>query len=144
MSLWRYKPDLDALNRRSEHTLVERLGIRFVDTGPDWLTASMPVDERTRQAYGILHGGATLALAETVGSVAGNLCVDAERYVCVGLEINANHIRPVRGGVIRATARALHLGSRTQVWEIRVHDERDRLICAARLTLAVVARSLPG
>lgn len=140
MSIWCLPPDLAALNRHGKHTLVSRLGIRYVAASPDSLTAAMPVDERTRQPYGILHGGATLALAETVGSVAGNLCVDPKRFVCVGLEINANHIRPVRSGEVRAIARPLHLGARTQVWEIRVQDERGRLISAARLTLAVVAR----
>lgn len=141
MSIWRLEPDLEALNRRGEGTLVSRLGIRYVAVGADSLTAAMPVDERTRQPYGILHGGATLALAETVGSVAGNLCVDPERSICVGLEINANHIRPVRSGEVRATARPLHLGARTQVWEIRIADEHARLVSAARLTLAVVERA---
>jgi len=140
MSIWHAEPDLDELARRGEGTLVSHLAIRYVAAGPDWLTAAMAVDARARQPYGILHGGASAALAETVGSAAGNLCVDADRFVCVGLEINANHVRPVREGEIRATARPLHLGGRTQVWDIRIVDARDRLVCVSRLTLAVIAK----
>jgi len=140
VSIWHGKPDLDALNRRGDGTLVAHLGIRYVDIGPDSLTAVMEVDERTRQPYGILHGGASVALAETVGSAAGNLCVDPDRFLCVGLEINANHVRPVRNGHVRATARPLHRGSRTQVWDIGIVDERGRAVCLSRLTLAVTAR----
>jgi len=140
MSIWHEEPDLHALARRGEGTMVAHLGIRYVDAGPDWLTAAMAVDARARQPYGILHGGASVALAETVGSAAGNLCVNPERSVCVGLEINANHVRTVRAGEIRATARPLHLGGRTQVWDIRIVDGRDRLVCVSRLTLAVIAK----
>ncbi len=99
----------------------------------------MPVDERTRQPYGILHGGASVVLAETLGSSAGNLCVDTGKQVCVGLEINANHVRAVRSGTVTGTARALHVGRSTQLWEIRIEDEQGRLVCISRLTLAVVA-----
>lgn len=130
--------DLEALDALSRNSLVEHLGIVFTAAGEDWLQASMPVDARTRQPYGLLHGGASVVLAETLGSMAGNLCVDDQRYMCVGLEINANHLRAVRGGLVTGTARALHLGRTTQVWEIRIENEQGKPTCIARLTNAVV------
>ncbi|MDQ3287130.1 MAG: hotdog fold thioesterase [Pseudomonadota bacterium] len=117
---------------------MESLGIVFTELGPDYLRATMPVDARTYQPYGLLHGGASVLLAETLGSTAGNLCVPEGR-ICVGLEINANHLRAVREGTVTGTARALHVGGRTQVWEIRIEDDHGRLACMSRLTLAVVA-----
>ncbi|MEN1958323.1 hotdog fold thioesterase [Luteimonas sp. MJ204] len=137
-SIFRRGLDLAALNALSRGTAIEALGIEFVDIGDDHLVATMPVDARTRQPYGLLHGGASVLLAETLGSSAGNMCV-AEGEVCVGLEINANHVRAAREGVVRGTARALHIGRSTQVWEIRIEDARGRLACISRLTLAVVA-----
>lgn len=129
---------LDELNRLSRGTLIEHLGIVFTGAGEDWLQATMPVDERTRQPYGLLHGGASVVLAETLGSSAGNLCVDTASQVCVGLEINANHLRAARTGVVTGTARALHVGRTTQVWEIRIENEAGKPVCFSRLTLAVV------
>ncbi|MCH1909967.1 hotdog fold thioesterase [Stenotrophomonas acidaminiphila] len=129
---------LDELNRLSRGTLIEHLGIVFTAAGDDWLQATMPVDERTRQPYGLLHGGASVVLAETLGSSAGNLCVDTASQVCVGLEINANHLRAARSGVVTGTARALHVGRTTQVWEIRIDNEAGKPVCVSRLTLAVV------
>jgi uncharacterized protein (TIGR00369 family) len=129
---------LDELNRLSRGTLIDHLGIVFTGAGEDWLQATMPVDERTRQPYGLLHGGASVVLAETLGSSAGNLCVDTASQVCVGLEINANHLRAVRTGVVTGTARALHVGRTTQVWEIRIENEAGKPVCISRLTLAVV------
>jgi len=131
--------DVAALNALSADTVIAQLGIVFTAAGEDWLQATMPVDARTHQPYGILHGGASVVLAETVGSSAGNLCVDTAQHICVGLEINANHVRAKREGVVTATARALHLGRSTQIWDIRIEDEQGRLVCASRLTLAVVA-----
>lgn len=128
--------DLNALSRG---TAMEPLAIEFTALGADFLTATMPVDGRTKQPYGLLHGGASVLLAETLGSTAGNLCC-REGYVCVGVEINANHLRGVRAGSVTGTARPLHVGGRTQVWEIRIEDDRGRLACVSRLTLAVVAR----
>ena len=128
--------DLNALSAR---TAMIPLGIEFSELGPDFLRATMPVDERTRQPYGLLHGGASVLLAETLGSTAGNLCVPDDR-ICVGIEINANHVRGVRDGVVTGTARPLHVGASTHVWEIRIEDARGRLVCVSRLTLAVVAR----
>lgn len=133
------RPELDELNAFSQDTAIQALGIVFTAAGDDWLQATMPVDGRTRQPYGLLHGGASVLLAETLGSSAGNLCVPPDR-VCVGLEINANHVRAVRAGQVTGTARPIHIGARTQVWEIRVEDDRGRLCCVSRLTLAVVPR----
>jgi uncharacterized protein (TIGR00369 family) len=129
---------LEALNALSRGTAMEPLGIVFTELGPDYLRGTMPVDARTRQPYGLLHGGASVLLAETLGSTAGGLCVEAGQGV-VGIEINANHLAGVREGVVTGTARALHVGRSTQVWEIRIEDERARLACISRLTLAVIA-----
>ena len=136
--VFRAPVSIDALNARSRGTLIEHLGIVFTEAGEDWVRATMPVDPRTRQPYGLLHGGASVALAETLGSVAGNLCVDIARETVVGLEINANHVRAMRGGVVTGTARALHVGRSTQLWEIRIENDEGKLVCVSRLTLAVV------
>ncbi len=124
----------------SRNTLVEHLDIRITEIGPDYLRATMPVSPRTHQPMGVLHGGASVALAETVGSVAANLCVDPATHVCLGQEVNANHLRPVSSGLVTATARPYHLGSRSQVWQIEIRDARDKLVCVSRLTMAVVER----
>src|SRR5690606_9664281 len=137
--IFRAPVDLDALNRLSQGTLIEHLGIVFTAAGEDWLRATMPVEPRTRQPYGLLHGGASVVLAETLGSSAGNLCLDTRRQMAVGLEINANHLRAVREGVVTGTAKAVHVGRSTQVWDIRIEDGRGRPACGSRLTLAVVA-----
>lgn len=137
-TLFRRSVDPEHLNELSHDTAIAALGIVFTEVGPDFLRGTMPVDDRTRQPYGLLHGGASVLLAETLGSSAGNLCVP-EGSVCVGIEINANHVRGVRDGLVTGTARAIHVGGRTQVWEIRIEDERGRLACVSRLTLAVVA-----
>ena len=129
---------IEELNRLSQGTLIEHLGIVFTAAGEDWLQATMPVDERTRQPYGLLHGGASVVLAETLGSSAGNLCVDTATQVCVGLEINANHLRATRTGTVTRTARAVHVGRTTQVWDIRIENEAGKPVCVSRLTLAVV------
>ena len=139
MSIWRNAATVEELQRRARNTLVEWLGMRFTEIGPDFLRASMPVDAHTHQPMGVLHGGASVALAETVGSTAANLCVDSEREMCLGQEINANHLRPVYSGCVTATARPLHRGNRSQVWQIEIRDEQERLVCVSRLTMAVVA-----
>lgn len=138
-SPFRDSPSPDALNALSAGTAIEALGIVFTEVGTDFLRATMPVDARTKQPYGLLHGGASVLLAETLGSSAGNLCVPGDR-ICVGIEINANHLRGVREGVVTGTARPLHVGRATHVWEIRIEDARGRLACVSRLTLAVVDR----
>jgi 1,4-dihydroxy-2-naphthoyl-CoA hydrolase len=140
MSIWFADVKLEHIVNRGANTLVEHLGIRFIEVGPDFLRATMPVDDTTRQIMGVLHGGASAALAETVGSFGANMCVDSTRYVCVGQEINANHLRPVPAGLVTATARPFHIGSRSQVWHIEIHDDRQRLICVSRLTMAVMDR----
>ena len=114
------------------------LGIRFTEVGPDFLRATMPVNEHTHQPFGMLHGGASVTLAETVGSVASLMCVDAEQYRCVGQEVNANHLRGISTGTVTATARPFHLGGRSHVWHIEIRDESERLVCVSRLTMAVV------
>ncbi|MGA6181298.1 hotdog fold thioesterase [Stenotrophomonas sp. NPDC077421] len=142
--VFREAVSIEALNALSRNTLIEHLGIVFTAAGEDWVSATMPVDERTRQPYGILHGGASVVLAETLGSSAGNLCVDTTQQVCVGLEINANHIRAMRGGLVTGIARAVHVGRSTHVWDIRIEDDAGRLVCTSRLTLAVVPAVRPG
>ena len=141
--VFRAPVSLDELNGLSRNTLIEHLGIVFTAAGEDWLQATMPVDARTVQPYGILHGGASVALAETLGSVAGNLCVDTTKEMVVGLEINANHVRAMRGGRVTGTARALHVGRSTQLWEIRIENDEGKLVCVSRLTLAVVPLPKP-
>jgi 1,4-dihydroxy-2-naphthoyl-CoA hydrolase len=144
MSIWFTDVKLEHIVHRGANTLVDHLGIRFVEVGADFLRATMPVDDTTRQVMGVLHGGASVALAETIGSFGANMCVDPSRYLCVGQEINANHLRPVLSGLVTATARPFHIGSRSQVWHIEIHDERQRLVCVSRLTMAVVDRERPA
>ena len=141
MSIWFHRAVPEALDDLSVGTMVENLGIEFIAVGDDSLTARLPVDRRTIQPAGLLHGGASVALAETLGSVAANLCINPAEAACVGLEINANHIRSVRSGFVTGVARPIHLGSSTQVWDIRITDEQDRLACVCRLTMAVLKRS---
>ncbi len=141
MSIWVTRPTLTALADQARGTMIEHLGIEFLEVGDDYLKARMPVDARTHQPFGLLHGGASAALAETLGSAAANWCVDFSRQMCVGLDINANHVRAVRTGWVYGTARPLHLGASTQVWDIRLEDERARLVCIARLTMAVLNRT---
>lgn len=136
--LWRETPDLDALNASQRNTIGEQLDIRFEAWDDDSLTASMAVDARTHQPYGILHGGASVVLAETLGSMASYLCIDGSRYYCVGLEVNANHLRALRSGRVTGVARAVHLGRTTHVWDIRLHGEDGKPSCIARLTVAIV------
>lgn len=118
--------------------MLDHLGIEFLEVGDDYIKAKMPVDQRTIQPFGLLHGGASVALAETLGSVAANLCVDREKKMCVGLEINANHIRPVTNGFVYGIAKPIHIGASTQVWEIRIQNEQEKLVCISRITLAVL------
>ncbi|MDW2982947.1 MAG: hotdog fold thioesterase [Rhodanobacter sp.] len=139
MNLWKQPTDLARLNGWSTNTLMEALGIRITAVGDDWLQGTMPVDARTHQPYGLLHGGASVALAETLGSTAAMLTLDPAKELAVGLDINANHVRGVRAGTVTGTAKALHVGRTTQVWEIRIENEDGALVCIARLTMAVIA-----
>jgi 1,4-dihydroxy-2-naphthoyl-CoA hydrolase len=138
MSIW-FKPfTLDEIQQYSRGTINEQLDIQFVEIGPDYIRATMPVDHRTVQPFGLLHGGASVVLAESLGSVAAQHCVDLERFYCVGVEINANHVRSVRSGRVTGTARPIHRGGRLQVWDIRVEDDQGRLACISRLTVSVL------
>lgn len=138
MSIWKSSFDLATINQLMPNTAGEQLGIEFTAFGEDWLTARMPVDRRTRQPIGLLHGGASVLLAETVGSVAALLCVNRDTHYCVGLDINANHLRGVREGWVTGTARPIHIGKTTHVWEIRIEDESNKLACISRLTVSVL------
>ncbi len=142
--LWQRAASVADLTRRHVGTLVEHLGIEFVEIGDDFLVARMPVDARTRQPAGILHGGASVLLAESVGSCAANLCVDQERFYCVGLDINANHLRGARSGWVTGTARPLHIGKSTHVWQILITGEVEALVCVSRLTMSVLRKPSPG
>jgi 1,4-dihydroxy-2-naphthoyl-CoA hydrolase len=144
MAIWKQQPDLDRLNGASSNTLMAVLGIRFTAFGDDWLRGTMPVDARTHQPFGLLHGGASVALAETLGSSAALLTLDPAQELAVGLEINANHVRGVRSGTVTGTARMLHLGRSTQLWEIRIENEEGALVCISRLTMAVVPARVVG
>ena len=137
MAIWKQHADLETLNAWSRRTLMRTLDIRITEVGDDYLRGTMPVDDRTRQPYGILHGGASVALAETLGSTAAMLCCENGR-AAVGLEINANHLRAVREGLVTGTALPIHVGRSTQVWEIRIENEAGELTCVSRLTMAVV------
>ena len=140
MSIWFRQFTIDEVREFQRDTMGEYLGIEIVGVGPDSLEATMPVDNRTMQPDRILHGGASVALAETLGSVGGSMCVDRERFQIVGQEINANHLRPATGGQVTGRAKPIHLGRRSQVWNIEITDDRKRLICVSRLTIAVIER----
>jgi 1,4-dihydroxy-2-naphthoyl-CoA hydrolase len=140
MKIWVTDIDLTKIYERSKNTMPEYLGVEFVEVGDDYLAARMPVNERTRQPIGIMHGGASCMLAETVGSVAAQFCVDIKEYYCVGLDINTNHIRSIREGYVIAIARPFHLGLSTQVWGIEIKNEEGKLISVNRLTMAVLKR----
>lgn len=139
MSIWKQSTDLDRVNAWSANTMMETLGIRITAVGDDWLAGTMPVDHRTHQPYGLLHGGASVVLAETLGSTAAMLTLDPAKELAVGLDINANHIRGVRSGSVTGTAKMLHIGRTTQVWEIRIESEEGALVCISRITMAVIA-----
>jgi 1,4-dihydroxy-2-naphthoyl-CoA hydrolase len=144
MTIWRSPHSLEELNAGRAGTMLEHLGIEFTEISDDFIRGTMPVDARTRQPYGLLHGGASVALAETLGSTGASMCIDTKEYQCVGQEINANHVRPARTGLVTGTARPVHLGGRTQVWTIDIVNEFRRLVCTSRLTLAIVRRGSLG
>ncbi len=138
-AIWFSTPNLEDLNK-SSHTMLGHLGIEFTEVGEDYVTARMPVDPRTHQPAGLLHGGASVTLAETLGSTGAFLCVDPKLYQVVGLEINANHVRGVRDGWVTGTARPLHRGRTTQLWEIKINDAAGKLVCVSRITMAVLEK----
>jgi 1,4-dihydroxy-2-naphthoyl-CoA hydrolase len=147
MSIWFQPFTLEDIQGYSRSSMVEHLDMRFTEIGPDFLRGTLPVDSRTTQPFGLLHGGASAMLAETLGSVAATHCVDMSKFHCVGLELNSNHIRSARSGRVTGTARPIHVGARSQVWEIRIEDEKGRLTCISRLTVMVLegsAQSMAG
>lgn len=141
MSIWFNKsltlPDLNPLGPK---TMGEFLGMEWVELGDDYLIMKMPVDNRTKQPYGLLHGGASCALAETIGSLGSHFVIDTEKFICVGLEINANHVRSARAGFVTAKCTPLHIGASTHVWDIKIFDEREKLVCVSRLTVAILKK----
>lgn len=138
MSIWRQTPNLDDLNAGQRNTIGELLDIRFEAFDDESLTASMVVDSRTHQPFGLLHGGASVVLAESLGSTASYQCIDTQKFFCVGLEVNANHLRGLRSGRVTAVARAVHLGRTTHVWDIRLSGDDGKTSCISRLTMAIV------
>ncbi|MBK7958273.1 MAG: hotdog fold thioesterase [Bacteroidetes bacterium] len=136
--IWKNKSTVEQLQMRSHNTLSDHLGIVFTEVGEDYLCAKMPVDHRTVQPMGMLHGGASVVLAETLGSVAGVMTVDANTQSIVGLDINANHMRPVKEGFVYGRVSPLHLGKTTQVWHIEIKNEEGKLVCVSRLTIAII------
>ena len=140
MSIWQSLQTLEDLNSNRDGTLIGTLGILFTEIGEDFVRGTMPVDARTVQPYGLLHGGASVALAETLGSMGAAMCVNAQEYQVVGQEINANHVRAARSGLVTGTARALHLGGRTHVWSIDIVNDAQKLVCISRITMAVIKR----
>ena len=140
MGIFRTHRTVEALNKWSANTIASQIGIEFTAIGEDYLEATMPVDHRTHQPLGLLHGGASVTLAETLGSVAATLCVDETKQFCVGLEINANHIRSVREGYVKGITKPVHIGKKTQIWEIRITTADGDLVCISRITMAVLDR----
>ena len=139
-TIWHRPVTVDGINAWGRVNMIDHLDITFTEVGDDYLKATMPVDHRTTQPLGLLHGGASVVLAETIGSTAATLCVDVEKQYCVGIEINANHLRGVRQGTVTGTARPVHVGRKTQVWQIDIHDDDGRLVAVSRLTLTVLDR----
>ena len=139
-TIWHHIPNPSLMEKTSEGTIDQHLGIKITDVGDDYLTGTMPADHRTFQPYGIVHGGANVVLAETLGSMAGAHVIDTEHYLCMGQEVSATHLRPVSSGLVTGTARPIHLGRRSQVWEIRLTNDQGKLSCIAKLILAIVPK----
>ncbi|MDP2362860.1 MAG: hotdog fold thioesterase [Ignavibacteria bacterium] len=140
MAIWFSEISIEVLNRMGKNTMVEFLGIQFTEVGEDFLSATMPVNNRTKQPIGILHGGANMVLAETIASMAANAVIDSNQFYCVGLEINANHIRSVKEGLVTAVTSPIHLGRTTQVWQINIFNEAGKKTCISRMTASVLTR----
>lgn len=140
MSIWKVTNfTLDAVQQQSKGTIAEQLGIEWLEIGDDFVKAKMPVDHRTKQPMGLLHGGASVVLAESLGSMAANLCLDISKEYAVGLDINSNHLKGVRDGFVFGIAKPIHIGAKTQVWEIKIYDEKENLINISRLTMMVLS-----
>lgn len=139
--IWAKEFSLEDLNGRPKGHIGEVMEIEFTEITPDSLSARMPVNEKTRQPYGILHGGASVVLAETLGSVASNLVINSEKYIGVGLEVNANHLRPVKSGYVTGICTPIHIGGKTHVWDIKLYDQRGKMTCVSRLTVAIIPKT---
>jgi uncharacterized protein (TIGR00369 family) len=140
MTVWKEVPTVEAMDKRSAGTMMEAIGIKFTEVGDDYVCGKMPVNEKTKQPIGIMHGGASCVLAETIGSTAANFCVDQKTHYCVGLSISTSHIRSAREGFVTGMAKPLHLGRSTQIWNIDITDEQGKLVSSTRLTMAVLER----
>lgn len=138
--IWYREYNVQELNGRPANHLGALLGIEFTEIGEDFLIARMPVDERTHQPYGILHGGASVVLAESLGSVASSMIIDWDKYIGVGLEVNANHLRPVKSGFVTGICKSLHIGAKTHVWEIKIYNDKGKMNCISRLTVAIIPK----
>lgn len=136
--MWFKEFTVEELNSRPKNHIGGLLGIQFTEIGEDFIIGTMPVDERTHQPAGILHGGASVVLAETLGSIASYMCIDPDKHVAVGLEVNANHLRPVKSGLVKGVCKVIHRGAKTHVWDIKIYDERGKMSCISRLTVAVI------
>ncbi|MDY0905305.1 hotdog fold thioesterase [Pedobacter sp. CFBP9032] len=136
--MWFKTFTVEELNSRPKNHIGALLGIEFTEIGADFIKGTMPVDERTHQPAGILHGGASVVLAETLGSIASYMCIDPEKYVAVGLEVNANHLRPVKSGLVTGICTIIHRGAKTHIWDIKLYDDRGKMSCISRLTVAVI------
>lgn len=143
MSIWKWNPGPEGAQLAAAHSMSAHIGLKVTEIGEDFVRGTMPVDHRTMQPYGRLHGGANVVMAEELGSFAANMCLDPNQAFAVGLDINANHLRGVTGGLVTGTARPVHIGRTTQVWEIRIEDDKNQLACISRLTMAVVAKPKP-
>jgi 1,4-dihydroxy-2-naphthoyl-CoA hydrolase len=140
MAIWFEQPTKDEAGKMQKGTLMETLDIQIIDLGEDYISGSMPVDHRTVQPYGILHGGASVALAETLGSLAAHLVVDSSKYFTVGMEVNANHLRPATKGRVTGTAKPIHIGKSSHVWGIEIKNDEGKMVCISRITMAIVSR----
>jgi 1,4-dihydroxy-2-naphthoyl-CoA hydrolase len=138
--IWFREYLVQEINDRPKAHIGTLLGIEFTEVGEDFISARMPVDERTHQPYGILHGGASVVLAETLGSVASSMVIDSEKLIGVGLEVNANHLRPVKSGFVTGICKALHIGGKTHVWEIKIYNDKGKMSCISRLTVAIIQK----
>lgn len=139
--IWSREYTVDELNGRPKGHIGDLLGIEFTEIGPDSVSARMPVNEKTHQPYGILHGGASVVLAESLGSVASNMVINSDKYIGVGLEVNANHLRPVKSGFVTGICTPIHIGGKTHVWDIKLYDDRGKMNCISRLTVAIIPKT---
>ena len=142
-AIWHRRPDPLLIGKMSQGTIDEHLEIIITDVGDEYLTGTMPADQRTFQPYGVVHGGANVVLAESLGSIAGAHVIDSDQYICLGQEVSATHLRPVSSGLVTGTARPIHLGKRSHVWEIRLTNDEGKLSCLAKLILAIIPKSSP-